>query len=301
MIDVIDPHVHLFDLAKGQYHWLNSLDARKRQCVAKSATFESLSLPSFMRLSAFVHIEAGYDNAHPVNEMAMLTERNTLHHKAIGFADLSASEEAFRRSVDTQMRHPNFAGIRDIISNICHHTDNTCEQQRALKLLDSPVINANLDYLSSKKHAIAYIFELQFDCSNASLTDKVIQVFERHPKLKIVLNHAGFAPLGQPQAFARWDSSLQKLSALTNMHVKCSGWEMSKDDYQFSELREALKVLTQHFDSKRLMLASNFPLTEFAYSYTEYWQGLFDACRALGLSFETLAHDNAKRFYFTTT
>ena len=70
---IIDPHLHLFDLSQGEYSWL------KPECppfwpdkslVAKNFSEHDLRLNESLKLTGFVHIDAGFNNQQPRREIA---------------------------------------------------------------------------------------------------------------------------------------------------------------------------------------------------------------------------------------
>ena len=83
---IIDPHVHLFDIAQGDYHWLKPDNSPfwsdkaliNKTCVEGDLAFifetDLKSEPVFsseleLVLASFVHIEAGFDNKRPWREL----------------------------------------------------------------------------------------------------------------------------------------------------------------------------------------------------------------------------------------
>ena len=67
MITVVDPHVHLIALADGEYGWLQPSNPPfwpDKSIIARSFSPADLTLSAPLALHAFVHVEAGFDNAH---------------------------------------------------------------------------------------------------------------------------------------------------------------------------------------------------------------------------------------------
>ncbi len=90
MITVVDPHVHLIALADGEYGWLQPSNPPfwpDKSIIARSFSPADLTLSAPLALHAFVHVEAGFDNAHPHREVAYLEQ----HY--LSSADLSVTAE----------------------------------------------------------------------------------------------------------------------------------------------------------------------------------------------------------------
>ena len=65
---IIDPHIHLFALAQGKYHWLKPENPPfwpDKYKICRNVTEQELSLTKPLHLDGFVHIEAGFDNERP--------------------------------------------------------------------------------------------------------------------------------------------------------------------------------------------------------------------------------------------
>ena len=75
MIKIIDPHLHLFDLKQGDYHWLkadNPPNWPDKNVINNTFDEQDLSLSPPLSLAGFVHIEAGFDNLQPWRELNYL-------------------------------------------------------------------------------------------------------------------------------------------------------------------------------------------------------------------------------------
>jgi len=91
---------------------------------------------------------------------------------------------------------------------------------------------------------------------------------ERYPNLTIVIDHMADSPLDQPQ-------QLEKLIALKRfpkLFVKISHtWSLSKQAYPYPDSQEQVKRLYDAFGPKRLMWATDWPVSE---AHTTYAKAL---------------------------
>ena len=79
----IDPHVHLFALQEGDYHWLKPNNPPfwpDKDVIAKSTYEHHLRRASKGKLTGFVHIEAGFDNERPWREIDFRSKLHYMKH-----------------------------------------------------------------------------------------------------------------------------------------------------------------------------------------------------------------------------
>ena len=246
---IIDPHVHLFNMEKGDYHWLQAAKppfwAQKFR-IARSYNDRDLSLSDGLQISGYVHVEAGFNNDEGHLEFAMLAEQNTLPMKAIGYIDITLDHEAFLIALKLQSDYTFARGIRYIFEG---------RTKDIKKVLDNPNTFQNLSFLSKHNG----LFELQCDAKNTEIVVMLFAFFNKLPELQIIINHAGFPPLppstganardaGSTQAMANtinqnsglnddanyqlaytnWQANILLLSQLAKVAIKFSGFEMQQ-------------------------------------------------------------------------
>lgn len=262
-MDIIDPHLHLFNLSDGHYDWLKPNNAPHwpdKHTIHRDVSQSELMPPSVFNLAGFVHIEAGFDNAEPWRELDWLEQHCTLPFKSVAGGDLTC--EDFPTVLTALMRRKSLVGIRHILDEDAH-----C-------LLTNWVFQKNLALLA--KHNLS--FDAQFSLADASATHALCKVLENIPRLRVIINHGGWPPLESSnrnwrQAISDWRHNLTALAAYPNVAIKLSGWEMQHRDYTPTDVQTAVMACVQILDERRVMLASNFPLTTFSCSYAELWQG----------------------------
>jgi len=318
MINIIDPHLHLFDLERGQYDWLKSEYPptwSDKNTIHKSYIEADLQKSAAFSVSGYVHIEAGFDNDLGHLEIANIEQRASLPQRSIGFIDITLEPAEFVNEFNNQAQYRSTVGIRHIIETLDLSTENTLlleqdfsknEVKRITSILENVNSYTNLTFLQTRKG----IFELQCDVNNRELVVQVFAFFQRLPNLQIVLNHAGFAPSafdknGQANAeFDDWKLNTELLTRLPNIAVKCSGFEMVDRAYGKSQIEAVLTHCINVFGLNKVMLASNFPLCELSVTYEYYWKQIFEVLEKMvntGLlnaaQKKALYSDNALRIY----
>lgn len=254
-MDIIDPHLHLFDLTQGDYHWLQASQAPHwpdKNKIHNNFSEQDLELEANINLVGFVHIEAGFDNKQPHREIQWLEQTCRLAFKSIAFLDITSNN--FAEQLAVLMQFKSFVGIRHILDTQLPEIFNHQNTLRNLQLLATN----NL------------IFEAQFNIANDNDCQIFVETIKQCPNLKVVINHAGFAP--NNKADEHYRKSLSLLASIDSCWIKCSGWEMQNRDWQVSDVQPLIKLIIATFGIARVMLASNFPVSNLAMTYNQLWQ-----------------------------
>ncbi|MEO2267211.1 amidohydrolase family protein [Pseudoalteromonas sp. YIC-656] len=277
---IFDPHVHFFAYAHGDYHWLKREGAPfwpQKKRIQRDFSVADLQLGADFTLLGVTHVEAGFDNLHPIQELHWLQSQH-FSGSAISFAQLDLPSEEFAAAL-TELTHPLLRGIRDIT-----------EGADGKRLLAASVRD-NLALL--QRHGL--LWEAQFDVSDTRLTQALVEYAQNFSELSIVINHAGLVTRDN---FAQWQNNLLLLAPYPNVHLKCSGWEIIQPDFDIAWQKQVIESAITSFSSARVMLASNFPLCLFACSYEEVWQGYTQLQLP---DFDALVFANAQRLYKLTS
>lgn len=257
---IIDPHLHLFDLNKGQYHWLKPENPPfwpDKPVIAKNFSEQALKLASPLNLTGFVHIEAGFNNQEPWREIAWLEENCQSSFRSIASLDITLMPALFSQQLDKLLTYQSVVGIRHILDD------------EALNILKHKNCLANLQLLAKKQ----LCFELQISLSDNHAIDQLVEILSVTSGLFYCINHAGWPPLNIENARnkSHWQQNLQRLSKFSNIYIKCSGFEMADRHYSKNWQQAVINQCITHFGIARVILASNFPLCLWHASYQENW------------------------------
>lgn len=281
---ICDPHLHFFDLNKGEYLWLRDENPPHwpGKSVLREQTFEQdLSQFDSIELQGYVHIEAGFNNHEPIQELIWLQGHCKKPMRSIAFLDLRQENADFESSLISMLEYPSFIGIRHIV-----------DDELLNAMMASGNVKQNLLSLSAK----GVVFELQVDVREQLTFDALFDVLSCVPSMPISINHAGFAPLND-DGYQLWRRNLAVLADLPSCYVKVSGLEMQDPHFGRNDLIRVLRDCVHIFGQERVMLASNFPVLKLACGYQSYWEQVIEVCKVLDLDSQALACDNAKRFY----
>lgn len=281
---IIDSHLHLFDLQRGKYPWLQPENPPfwpDKSRINQNFSQRDLFLSSPLELGGFIHIEAGFDNDNPWREIAWLEKSCSGPFKSIGTICLTHTEADFNFHLTQLTQFSSVIGGRHIL-------DADLFQQLENKNNKLHIIQ-NLHHLAASN----CLFEAQFDVNNTAQVNRFIALIKEVPTLRVALNHAGFPPSNH---CARWDANITALAKLPMIWVKASGWEMSDRHYPNSVIEQRIKTLITAFGEDRVMLASNFPLTLFRTSYQSLWR-TYQQMKFPIATINKLLYENAKQFY----
>lgn len=292
---IIDPHLHLFNLEQGDYQWLKAENPPTwpdKSLINKTFTENDLILENNLSLSAFVHIEAGFDNDQPWLELEALEYSCNKPFSAIANIDLTLTSKKFNECMAKLSHLTSFVGVRHIL-----------DEQSLTTLTNKQVLDnfAALNYIA-KNEKRTLVFEAQLPLTEHIPVNKLCEVIHDNPNLTFIINHAGFPPLDiQTIEWQRWQSNLLKLTAYPHVKIKCSGWEMIDRNYSQTWLNKNLNLIFKLFGKDNMMLASNFPLCLLSNaSYQSYWQSIINSEFFQALSTHeksALCYDNALRVY----
>jgi len=283
LCEIIDPHLHLFNLQQGEYGWLKPQNAPywpDKHVINKNFVEADLLLPAPNRLSGFVHIEAGFDNQQPWREIDWLQRHCTLPYKSVAYADITAI---------TFTEHINQLKVRKSVVGIRHILDEQAEE-----ILSSILIQKHFSLLAE----FEFSFDAQLSLSNTKAVELLIALANNHKAVRIIINHAGWAlannELNQQK---KWMLNLQKLTECENIAIKLSGWEMSNRAWQSKQAAKVIQHCLTTLGDKRVMLASNFPLCTFSMSYSDLWNTYAGLPEINSQCFQKITYNNAKNWY----
>jgi len=286
---IIDPHLHLFDLELGNYHWLKAASPPfwpDKQQINRDFDESDLTLTTPLSLSGFIHIEAGFDNEKPWRELAALEQSCNKPFRAIANIDLTASCQQVNSIIEKLNEFPSFVGVRHLLD------------EQALALLTNKQVLDNISILNKNE----LVFEVQLSLIDNKPVDALCDVITNNQKMSFIVNHSGFPPSDiHTNEWQNWLNNLTRLAKYPHVAIKCSGWEMTDRYYQATWLNQSLSVIFSIFGANRVMLASNFPLCLFSHSsYQAYWQSIISSNFFQALTEQeksALCYDNALNWY----
>nr|WP_301003649.1 amidohydrolase family protein [Arsukibacterium sp.] len=271
VLQIVDPHLHLWQLSAGQYHWLQSANPPAwpdKALLQHDYSVAKLELKPPFKLAALVHIEAGFDNSAPERELAWIAgQQIACPHRAVAFLDCSLPIAQIQQNLQALLPYQP-AGVRHIFEG-----DDEC-------WLHAPQLLNIAPRLAQHK----LVLEVQCSLASSKNVARIQQLAQQFPDLTLVLNHAGLA---RPEHFHLWQQAIQMLAPLPNVAMKLSGWEMlNAGRYSTADpawQQQVFAAVLSEWPVERLMLASNYPLCLWQGSYQQLWRRYYQLLTKLGL------------------
>lgn len=285
-IKVIDPHLHLFNLPQGDYHWLKPDQPPlwpDKNLIHKNYTQADLRLDAKCQLAGFVHIEAGFDNLQPWREIDWLEQHCAGPFRTVAFADITAT--SFAHQLVQLSQRQSVVGIRYILDD------------QAEEILHSKLTKQHFSLLAQAKLG----FDAQLSLLDTQVTDALVAMANQFKDVSIIINHAGWPPqINAVQKRQTWRRNLTKLATCENIAIKLSGWEMADRGWQSDQVSLVIQDSIRILGENRVMLASNFPLCLFTMSYAELWNTYASLPAINQSTFEKITLVNAQKWYRLT-
>ena len=282
MIKVIDPHIHLINLQQGEYHWLkrdNPPFWPNKHLINRNFFENDLKLSNHLILAGYVHIEAGFNNTAPWEEIRWLEQIATMPFKSIAGIDLTLPTSQYKQVIQTLKQFSSVIGVRHILDT------------HARAVLSQDDIITKFQLLA--KHNLH--FELQMLASDLSTCKLFFDVLNKIPELQVIINHMGLPDLTQNDLH-QWRQGLGLLSISERIKVKCSGWEMLHRCCNRNMIKAILSTVLDMYGQNRVMLAGNFPVNLLWKDYNKLWQSYSVLVEDETL-FRQLSFVNAKKWY----
>lgn len=259
-LPIIDTHVHFWDLRNPRENldWVWLPAGLDHPILGNIDNIKSLRYDiegvwaeaRFADVESFVHVQAAIGSKDPVEETRWLEEMRAdapVAFSIVGHVDLT-TEDAIRQLDGHQEASPVFAGVRDFAV------------EPALAAGDLDVLDAGLRELVKRD------LVLDMDCEWHNMSTG-LAVAERHPDLKIVLEHIGFPRSRDDAYFDSWSREIKKLAQAPNVTCKVSGLAMTDPRFTRESLRPWVMTCVEAFGPDRIVLGSNWPIDRLYSSY----------------------------------
>jgi len=268
-MQVVDPHVHFWDLDTHHYPWLANPgisfvgDARALRFNYLPA--DLLNDARGLDVLKVVHVEANHDPADPVEEtrwlqgLADAKDAHGFPNAIVASADLSAANA--QAVLEAHAAFPNMRGIRQILNVHADPLYNYVDRH----YLRDPAWRSHFALLA--RYGLSFDLQLY-----PSQMGEAAVLAHEHPDVPMIVNHAGmFVDRDSVEGYRAWREGLRALAACPNVAVKISGLAMFDHIWTLESLRPYVLESIDAFGVDRSMFASNFPVDRQFASYTDLW------------------------------
>jgi len=294
-MQVVDPHIHLWDLKTHHYPWLanpgESFVGDARELKHDYLIGDLLRDAGPVQVLKLVHVDANHDPADPVEETRWLqhvadNEGHGLPTAIVAGADLSADN-----AQEVLEGHAAFANTRGIRQILNVHA-NPLYDYVGRHYMREPQWRNNFALL--KKYSMSFDLQLY-----PSQMKEAAELAQEHPDTQFIVNHAGmFVDRSSVEGFRAWRDGLRALAACPNVAVKISGLAMFDHQWSIESFRPYVLATIDTFGCERAMFASNFPVDRLFATYEGLWNAYASIVKDLSdIEKEGLFKSNAERIY----
>jgi len=250
---IIDAHQHVWDLSQARYDWLGPALAPINRTITQD---EALPRLRSAGVDGVVLVQSA-DNREDTDYMLATAERHREVVAVVGYVPLEDPAATADR-LDQLADLPLVVGIRNLIHD-----------RADPDFLLRPDVNESLALIAA-----------------AGLTYDVVSVLprhlehvpvlaERHPKLRMVIDHLSKPPIGSPDREPWW-SLIEQAAQSPTVYAKISGLYPGHDltDWSTETIRPYVVRALECFGANRLMYGGDWPISVLAGDYEVVWRGL---------------------------
>jgi L-fuconolactonase len=275
---IIDAHQHVWDLARARYDWLGPELAP----IDRTIQFDELR-PSLRRagVTGTVLVQSA-DNDQDTELMLDVAAANAEVVAVVAFAPLAQPDEVASR-VDAFRGNSLVVGIRNLIHNIP-------DPQWLLR----PEVDAGLGVIEEAGLTFDLVAVLP---EHLALVPTLV---ERHPRLRIVIDHLAKPPIGLAEREPWW-SLIAAAAESPTVFGKVSGLYSATADagsWTPDAIRPYLDRAFECFGPDRLMYGGDWPISILGGGYDRVWDGLQDLLLGFSAAHrERILGKTAEEFY----
>ena len=276
---IVDAHHHLWRYRPGRKTWLEARD----------------------ELAALRRDFLG-------DELAVLLRENGVERTVVVQAEDSLEESVFM--VDAAREHSFIAGIvawAPLDDPLATHRalDAYAKEPKVKGLRDMFIWNPDADWLvrpnvlEGLALAAARGYTWDSTAAIARHLEHVCTVAERVPELKQVIDHLGKPPVIE-RLWEPWASLMKRASEYPNVYVKLSAplKVTAVANSSTAQCQRYVDHVLEHFGAQRVMIASNWPVSNVFADYATTWKQMLDLIAGLDATERTLVMGRtATRFY----
>ncbi|MGF6770459.1 putative TIM-barrel fold metal-dependent hydrolase [Paraburkholderia sp. GAS199] len=295
-MQVVDSHIHLWDLKTHRYPWLEnpgvSFVGDARDLKHDYLLDDLLREAGEIDVVKLVHVEANHDPADPVEETRWLqsiadrSESRGMPNAIVAAVDLSSDHAPALLEA-----HAGFANTRGIRQILNVH-DNSLFDYVGRHFMREPQWRQHFTLLRR--------YDMSFDLQiYPSQMEEAAALAHAHGDTQFVVNHAGmFVDRNSVAGYRAWRDGMRLLATCENVTVKLSGLAMFDHRWTVESLRPYVLETIDTFGVERAMFASNFPVDRLFGSYTDLWRAYASVVQdASEAERHALFRGNAERVY----
>ncbi len=280
-IPIIDTHVHIWDLMKVHYSWLQGDDSILARNYLPAELYPQLSK---VHVTSAVLVQAA-NNLEDTELMLSAASQNDWIKGVVGWVPLQDPSK-------TQALIENWKATNTYLKGIRHLIHNEANENW---LLQDSVIES-LKILAH--HHITYdIVGVKEAHLKAAIT-----IAEKIPTLHLVLDHLNNPPMTNQTEMDRWRTNIKVAAQLKNIHAKISGLAMATGQFETwtsADIHASIDYALEQFGTDRCFCGGDWPVSLLAGGYVKTIQAyreIIENCLTI-IDQEKVFNKNAALFY----
>jgi len=275
-LQITDAHVHLWDLSKLSYPWLEEVPAIKR----------SFGLSDYQEATKGIAV---------TNMIFVQAECLPQEYQAeVDYVTRLAAEDPRIRSMVAYFpldQHPVNELLEKLVANKLVKGIRRLEEAPDA-LYNNPRFLANLKLLGS--------YGLSFDLGvKAHQLAGAVDLVKAVPDNRYMLDHFGKPAIGSGE-FKEWRAHIMELAKNPQVYCKLSGLVTEADwtRWTVADLRPYVEVVMEQFGPGRVAFGSDWPVVTLASSYKRWYETAMQLCEGLSADeLKRVFYQNALDFY----
>ena len=278
---IIDTHVHIWDLEKAEYPWLQG-DTSILNRTWRIEEIESDRSEACVTAGVLVQASGNIEDTELMLGTALKTDWIC---GVVGWLPLMNTKATQRLLEERFLKEKYFRGVRHQIHD-----------EKDPKWLLQPAVIESLKLLSS--------LDLPYDVVGIlpSHIETVIEVSDKITDLRMVFDHLNWPPIPTKEKFGKWGELMKIASQQKNLYAKISGLGTASGNFQdrkADDIRPYVEFVLEHFGTGRCFCGGDWPVSMLANNYIKTWQTTKDILRDLlnNEEKEKVVFSNANNFY----
>lgn len=278
---IIDTHLHIWDLEKAEYPWLQEDNSILNQTWAiqqiETAREES-------GVSGAVLVQAS-GNPEDTNWMLTVARNTDWVRGVVGWLPLMDTHKTAQLLESFFLQNPYLKGVRHQI----HDEPDT-------KWLLKPEVIASLRLLEGH--------DISFDIVAVvpEHIEVAIEVAKKVPGLRMVFDHLSQPPIPTHETYGEWGMLMKEAAQHKNFYAKISGLGTASGNFNErtpDDVKPYIEFALDHFGVNRCFCGSDWPVSMLANNYTGTWNMYKEILDVLlsPTDQEKVLNENAIRFY----
>lgn len=251
---IVDTHVHVWDLDRAEYPWLEGDQSILNQ-TWKIEQLEEGRNKSGITSGVLVQASSNLEDTEVMLDTAY---KSNWIRAVVGWLPLIDTKRTQQLLEERFLQEKYFKGVRHQIH----------DEQNPEWLLQPGVVE-------SLKLLAAY--DLPYDVV-AVKPDHVlaaIQIAKQIPALRMVFDHLSQPPIATKERFGRWGEVMKEASAMPNFYAKISGLGTASGNFEnrtSDDIKPYIEFMLEHFGTDRCFCGGDWPVSLLADSYSGIWK-----------------------------